>query len=188
VAIESYPQEDVPAALLAQTMALRDQAWPGEPGEPGERRELHDPALSPVLVVLVEENVLLASLAILSKTIEHGGESFRASGLSAVVTGQRQHGYGHRLVTAAKDMLAADGTDVGIFTCDRPLARFYERAGWKVLPGTALVGGTPADPLCSDDFDKVTLAAFFTAHARRHAQAFEQARIHLYPGNRDRLW
>lgn len=85
-------------------------------------------------------------------------------------------------------MIAASGADLGIFTCDRPLRGFYEGAGWQVLPGSVLIGGTPEAPLPSDLFDKVTLAAFFTDHPRRHAKDFDCSRIELYPGDIDRLW
>jgi hypothetical protein len=84
--------------------------------------------------------------------------------------------------------IEASGADLGIFTCDRPLAGFYERGGWHVLPGAVLIGGTLNAPFPSDQFDKVTLAAFFTEHARRHATTFDHARIELYPGNIDKLW
>ena len=65
---------------------------------------------------------------------------------------------------------------------------FYERAGWSVLPGTVLIGGTPEEPFPSDQFDKVTLAASFTAHARRNAGRLAGARIALYSGKIDKLW
>jgi GNAT superfamily N-acetyltransferase len=100
----------------------------------------------------------------------------------------RGRGHGRRLVTAARDLIAGRGTDLGIFTCDRPLAGFYESAGWQVLPETVLIGGTPDRPFPSDQFDKVTLAAFFTDHARRYAKTFDHARIALYPGDIDKLW
>lgn len=186
--IESFPFDRVPAALRAQSLALQEQAWPAE--ALGAETPGHDPSSSPVSVLLLEDGRVLASLDILSKQIDHAGERYRVSGLSAVVTdsARRGKGYGHRLVTEARAMIARGGADLGLFTCDRPLAGFYERAGWTVLPGTALIGGTREEPFPSDRFDKVTLAAFFTAHARRHAERFENARIALYPGNIDRLW
>ena len=51
-----------------------------------------------------------------------------------------------------------------------------------------LVGGTVADPLRSDAFDKVTLTCLFSDRAREHAAAFEHADLPLYPGPVDRLW
>ena len=191
VRIVSFPQEAMPAALRAQSLALQDQAWPRDhDGAPSE----HDPALHPISVLLLDDahddEIVLASLDILSKQLTHHGQRYAASGLSAVVTDrtQRGRGYGHRLVTAARELIKASGADLGIFTCDRPLAGFYERAGWRVLPGAVLIGGTPDAPFPSDQFDKVTLAAFFTERARRHAMTFDHARIGLYPGNIDKLW
>ena len=82
------------------------------------------------------------------------------------------------------------GIDLGLFTCDRELAGFYERCGWDVLAGTVLVGGTPDEPFPSDrpGFDKVTLAAFFSPAAQASRAAFEHARVELYPGEIDQLW
>ena len=141
-------------------------------------------------MLLVEGDRVVAALDVLAKRIEHDGASFAAAGLSTVVTdtARRGEGHGRRLVEAARTAIAEGGADLGIFTCDTPLGPFYERAGWTVLPGTVLVGGTPDDPFPSDRFDKVTLASFFTEHARAHAAAFAGARIALYPGAIDRLW
>ena len=57
-----------------------------------------------------------------------------------------------------------------------------------VLPGTVLVGGTPEAPFPSDQFDKVTMARFFSPHARTLADTFVGCRIELYPGEIDKLW
>jgi aminoglycoside 2'-N-acetyltransferase I len=167
--------------------ALEAQAWPPNPAIAPRG---HDPLLDPRTMVLVLDNRVISSLVILSKAIVHAGERFRASGLSAVVTDKaaRGHGHGLRLVRSAHELIAASGADLAIFTCDRPLLPFYEKAGWQHLAGTVLVGGTAAAPLASDLFDKVALGAFFTEHGRRHAPAFEHARVELYPGEIDRLW
>ncbi|CAM5444589.1 GNAT family N-acetyltransferase [Streptomyces abikoensis] len=183
--IVTMPEPETPPGLRAQVQALHEQAWPG--GGP------HDPALRPVAMLLVApDGGVRAALDILSKEIIHGGRAYRASGLSAVVTdtAHRGKGYGRQLVAAAREAIAASGADVGLFTCDRPLRGFYESAGWQVLPGTVLIGGTPRDPFPSDQpgFDKVTMGAFFTARGRGGAGAFERSRVGLYPGEVDRLW
>jgi aminoglycoside 2'-N-acetyltransferase I len=186
--ILTYAQDELPAVLRDQVLALHQQAWPSfGDREPGP---LHDPLLDPVAMLLVADGRVLAALHILSKRIEHAGSTYAASGLSTVVTdeAERGRGYGRRLVVAARDAIAASGADLGIFTCDRPLGPFYESAGWTILPGTVLVGGTPAAPFPSDQWDKVTLAAFFSERARRAAGRFAGVRIALYPGAFDKLW
>ncbi len=85
-------------------------------------------------------------------------------------------------------MIEAGGADLGIFTCDLDLRAFYERAGWRCLPGTVLVGGAPEAPFPSDQFDKVTMAAFFSRRAHDAADGFIGARVELYPGEIDKLW
>ncbi|MBB5117973.1 acetyltransferase [Streptomyces eurocidicus] len=183
--IMTFAEEDVPAELRARADALREQAWPG--GGP------HDPALRPVTMLLVSpDGEVPAALDILTKEIVHGGRPYRAAGLSAVVTdaARQGRGYGRRLVAAARETIRESGADLGLFTCDRPLRGFYESAGWDELEGAVLIGGTPREPFPSDGpgFDKVTMAGFFTARAKRDAGAFRGSRVELYPGEIDRLW
>jgi aminoglycoside 2'-N-acetyltransferase I len=186
--IVSYPEAKVPFALRVQVVALQDQAWPShEPTEPGPR---HDPALQPQSMLLVHGGRVLAALDILSKDISHQGRRYSASGLSTVVTDRvhRAKGYGHQIVEAARRLIADSDADLGIFTCDRHLQTFYERAGWQCLPGTVLIGGTREAPFPSDRFDKVTMACFFSPIAREAAEAFTGSRIELYTGEIDKLW
>jgi aminoglycoside 2'-N-acetyltransferase I len=190
--IMSFPIAEVPPDLRLQVLALHAQAWPeDEAGEaPHEDGLWHDPALRPVSMLLVDDGRVLAALDILSKEITHRGRSYAASGLSTVVTdeAERHKGYGCRLIIAGLQAIRDSGADLGIFTCDRPLRGFYECAGWQVLPGAVLVGGTPEAPFPSDRFDKVVLAAFFSPKARQHAETFNHTRIELYAGDRDKLW
>ncbi|SEL04558.1 GNAT family N-acetyltransferase [Streptacidiphilus jiangxiensis] len=190
--IVRFAEADVPSALRAQALALQEQAWPGEPGEADD--SAHDPALRPRCLLLVDgdgaDATVLASLDVLTKEIEHAGERWTASGLSRVVTdrARQRAGHGRALVSAALADLRADGVDLGLFTCDRPLRAFYASAGWQELPGTVLVGGTPEAPFPSDQWDKVTMGAFLTPRARAASAHFEHARIGLYPGPVDKLW
>ncbi|HEU5269126.1 MAG TPA: GNAT family N-acetyltransferase [Jatrophihabitans sp.] len=182
--ISRFRQAELPDGLRAGQLRLHRQAWP-ETEDTG-----HDPALDPVTMLLLDDGDVLAALDILSKQISHRGRTYAASGLSAVVTDEavRGRGYGLELVRAARRTIAELGRDLGIFTCDAELAGFYVQAGWQLLPGTVLIGGTPEHPFPSDQFDKVTLGAFFTPHARSHATEFEHARVELFPGSIDRLW
>ncbi len=136
--------------------------------------------------------MVLAALDILSKEIVHAGRRFAAGGLSTVVTRQeaRGHGHGRRLVMAAREMMIARKLDLGLFTCDSSLQAFYECAGWRVLPGAVLIGGTPQDPFPSDQpgFDKITMADFFSPKGRQAETAFRDSRIGLYSGQIDKLW
>ncbi|MEU8828177.1 GNAT family N-acetyltransferase [Streptomyces sp. NPDC048636] len=198
--ILSFPEAGTPAPLRAQVWELQQEAWPpADPGAEGGPRATHDPALRPTSMLLVDDGAadptdgtVLAALDILTKTLTHAGRSYRAGGLSTVVTRRAVRGLGHgaRLVAAARRAMAGSGLDLGVFTCDRHLRDFYTGAGWQPLPGTVLVGGTPEAPFPSDrpPFDKVTMADFFSAAARRHRADFRSARIELYPGEIDRLW
>ena len=184
VVVESYLQGDVPEAVRGEVARLDRLAWPSSMGPD------HDPVLDPVRLVLRVDGAAVATLAILSKSIDHAGRAWAASGVSAVVTDpvHRGEGHGRALLVAARELMPARGADLGIFTCDADLVKLYESAGWSALPGTVLVGGTPEEPFPSDQFDKVTVASFFTPEAQKHAGDFMGARIGLYPGLRDKLW
>ncbi|MFE2307236.1 GNAT family N-acetyltransferase, partial [Streptomyces sp. NPDC059411] len=159
--IAVHEARTLPAGLAAQVAALEAQAWPGASAG-------HDPALHPKAVLLLDEaGTVVASLALLHKPVRlAGGRTYRAAGLSGVVTRAdvRGRGHGARLVAAARAELAADpAVDLALFSCDRDLVPFYRAAGFEALPGTVLVGGTPGDPLATDapGFDKTVMAAFF---------------------------
>jgi GNAT superfamily N-acetyltransferase len=189
----SFPEAATPPELRAQVLALQHQAWPSADAAAESSGTLtHDPALHPVSMLLVEDGRVLAALDVLSKQIVHAGRRYRAGGLSTVVTHREARGRGHgrRLVAAARQAMAAGDLDLGLFTCDRHLQGFYERAGWELLPGAVLIGGTRACPFPSDQpgMDKVTMAAFFSAQAQRHRSSFQHSRIELYPGEIDKLW
>ena len=129
-------------------------------------------------------------LDVLWKNVQHQGGVYLAGGLSAVVTDatQRGRGFGRQIVRAAREEIGTRGADLGLFTCDPPLQRFYELAGWRTLIGTVLVGGTPDRPLPSDREGKITMGYFYSTSARERADAFIGARIALYPGEIDKLW
>ncbi|MDT0377656.1 GNAT family N-acetyltransferase [Streptomyces sp. DSM 42041] len=191
--ILTFPEASTPPGLRAQVRALQDTAWPSSDGRPTPRdATVHDPALHPLSMLLVEDGRVLAALDVLTKELRHAGRTYRAAGLSTVVTRQdvRGRGHGRRLAAAGRAHMAEQALDVGLFTCDPGLRPFYESAGWEQLPGTVLIGGTPDSPFPSDrpGFVKVTMAAFFSAEARRARSDFTGARIELYPGRIDCLW
>jgi predicted N-acetyltransferase YhbS len=187
----TFPEAATPSHLRQQVLALQDEAWPPDESQ-RESRNGHDPSLSPLSMLLVDGDTVLAALDILFKEVEHDGDVYRAAGLSTVVsrTATRGAGHGRRLVQAAHDAMTSMQLDVGLFTCDRPLKGFYERSGWQELDGTVLIGGTPDDPFPSDrpGFDKVTMGDFFSPRARSKAPLFHGSRIALYPGPIDKLW
>ncbi|MCK7626048.1 GNAT family N-acetyltransferase [Streptomyces sp. RS10V-4] len=192
--IVTCPEAATPPDLRTQVRELQDQAWPPGPAgsPPAPPGPVHDPALQPLSLLLVDDGRVLAALDILTKDIEHAGRRYAAGGLSTVVTRQdvRGRGHGRRLVGQARATMAARGLDLGLFTCDRPLRSFYESAGWQHLPGAVLVGGTAQAPFPSDrpGFDKVTMAGFFSPRALRDRAAFPGSRIAVHPGDIDALW
>jgi aminoglycoside 2'-N-acetyltransferase I len=186
--IVSFPEADVPADFAAQVAALQAVAFGSPAADPPG--PVHDPALFPVSMLLVQGDVVVAALDVLSKLLNHAGEAYLVTGLSTVVTdpARRRHGHGRTLVNAAREAMKLGGADLGVFTCDAELVPFYASSGWDVLPGAVLVGGTPEKPLRSDSLGKATMACFFSDRAAERRADFEHADLDLYPGSIDRLW
>ena len=188
----SYRESRVPADLREQVRRMQNQAWPPDESATDGGDDGHDSALRPLSMLLVDDGAVLASLDILFKEIVHAGRRWNACGLSTVVTRQdvRGRGYGRRLVVTAREALPSLAVDLALFTCDRNLQGFYEGAGFHILPGTVLIGGTPEQPFPSDQpgFDKIALAALVSPAARAGRALFEHAHIELYPGEIDKLW
>lgn len=183
----TYPDEQMPPALKRKVLSVLRADWPTSAMD--EDGLIHDPATHPTSLVLVEGEAVLSYLAIPSKVIEHAGDTYKAYGLSSVITNaaHRHQGYGSRIVTAAREFIAAGDADIGVFTCDPPLANFYARCGWTVMEGTTVVGGTRARPFPSDSLDKCTLMDFFSAKAQRRRADFEGVPIYLEL-REDDLW
>lgn len=91
-------------------------------------------------------------------------------------------------MVSAREYTAAGGVVLGLFMCDPPLGRFYERAGLTVFSHTVIVGGTPTSPFPSDALGKVTVGSLFTMKASANAADFLGSRIELFPGEIDCLW
>ena len=183
-------EEDLSDDLKGQTLEAQRAEWPAAfTGAKAERTQLNDPALHAMIFSLLVDGQLASHLSVPRKTIAHRGESYKAYGLSAVLTVPAFHrkGYGERTVRAATAFMEEDGADVGLFTCDPPLRAFYERCGWTVLEGASLVGGTRAKPFPSDTLGKITFGRFFSARAQVHEQDFVGAAIWLELGEGD-LW
>jgi aminoglycoside 2'-N-acetyltransferase I len=191
--VAMFREGATPDALRRQVRAMQEEAWPSsDPRDAAALGPWHDPELRPTSVLLVDGDVVLSALDLLFAHIEHSGRSWAAVGLSAVVTARALQGNGHArvLVTWVRNSLPDLQVDLGLFTCDRTLARFYSGCGWEPLPGTVLVGGTPDQPFASDrpEFDKVAFGAFATTEAIRARDAFTNTRILLHCGTVDSLW
>jgi aminoglycoside 2'-N-acetyltransferase I len=177
----AYPQEDLPHHLKAQIIAHFDSEWPSALSA-AERLQhpLHDPNCHPVTLLIVEDGVV-SYLAIPSTVIHHAGHTYKASGLSGVITHPvyRRHGYGRQLVTAARDLIAAGDADIGVFTCDPPLVAIYTRCGCRAMEHAAIIGGTREKPFPADALGKRTRMGVFSERAKQHHPDFAGASLYV---------
>lgn len=179
-------EADFPLFLKRQVLALSYLEWPQAfSAPPGDEEPLNYPDLDPFCIALLEDELLLSYTGVQSIKL---GEC-RVSGISGMLThpDHRGQGAGRRVLAAATRLMVDTGSDIGLFTCDPPLAPFYAAAGWEIRDDTPLVGGTREKPFSSAQFDKVTLVQAFTERGREELARRLAAPIELALGE-GRLW
>jgi predicted N-acetyltransferase YhbS len=164
-------------ALLQHRVASTAEPPPVDPIPPE-----HDPLLDALSFYLIADSRVVSYAAVVYKPITHGDETFWIAGLSCVATDPEYQGrgLGSRTVGAATRSIAQSTTDIGIFTCDPPLARFYTRAGaWPVVPDVILMGSRHDSALSSVSLQKVVLMRLFSEKAQAAAAQLRQTTINL---------
>jgi GNAT superfamily N-acetyltransferase len=142
----------------------------------------HDPQLDALSFYLVVDGRVVSYAAVVHKQIAHGGETFEIAGLSCVATDPdyQGRGFGSRAVGAATRSIEQSTVDIGLFTCDPPLAGFYARAGaWPVVPNVVLIGSHHDGALDSVSLQKVVLMRLFSPKAQAAAAQLRQTTINL---------
>lgn len=164
-------------ALLQHRVAPIAGPPPADPIPPE-----HDPMLDALSFYLMADGRVVSYAAVVHKQIEHEDETFWIAGLSCVATDPdyQGRGLGSRAVGAATRYIEHSTIDIGIFTCDPPLAGFYARAGaWPVAPGVILIGSYHEGALSSISLRKVVLMRLFSAKAQGAAARLRQTTINL---------
>lgn len=174
-----YAQSDLPVEYACQVLSFLRVHWPG--GFTGENRlrswitraEDH-----PVSYLLVEAGLVISHAQVVWKSLDHAGETYKAYGITGVLTfpSFRDQGYGLRVVQAATDAIARSDADVGMFFCDPGLADFYARCGWLPMPDTITWLG-PRDGLVASD--ELLMMQFFSEKGRRGRAAFERGPVYF---------
>lgn len=189
VKLLQYQQEECPSELKEQILDLMKCEWP-QAFEGKEKIHWPDnPETHPVSLIFVDNDIVISHVAVPCKRIRHKGQTYKASGLSEVVTDPyyRGQGFGLKLVKEATAFMEKGNSDIGLFTCEPSLVRFYRQGGWKYEKGTNLIGGTLAKPFRSDDLELSAMTRFFSDKAQKNRSAFEKADVYLELGEK-MLW
>jgi aminoglycoside 2'-N-acetyltransferase I len=189
ITVEWYAQAECPSSIRNQIIRILKDEWPhtfieNKPEWPTESEELH-----PVSFVLVFHGFVISHGIVLRKIINHCGSNYRAFGLSSVVTAPqfRLRGFGRRIFWYATRYMKGQKADIGIFTCDPHLEKFYNTFGWEIAERTPLVGGTPTKPYPSDALGKTTFIHLFSDKAKKNRERIGSAPIILDLGE-NKLW
>ena len=187
--LRRYAQADCPEAIRAQIIQLMRLEWPASfrPGVPEWPTEAAE--LNPVSFVLSISDLVVCHAAVVSKSIAHVGSQYLAFGICAMVTAPkfRRRGFGRLVFEDATKYMEQERADIGVFTCDEALQRFYECSGWSVSTRAPLIGGTRKKPFRSDELGKVTLLNLFSDRARAARKAIVSAPIQIELGE-GKLW
>jgi GNAT superfamily N-acetyltransferase len=134
----------------------------------------------PYFCILAEGAALISSATVVWKMLDHAGQTYKAYGLSGVMTypAHRKMGYGHRIVQEATDTIhASSDADLAMLWTGPRLNDFYARNGWKHPEGITITVGDPADPKPDNGY---LMMIVLSDHARAHRPDF--AAVPLYFG------
>lgn len=136
----TYPQDQLPARLKCQILAFLRINYPeGFTGVNRLRDWISSPDTHPVSIMLVEAGILISHTEVLWKELEHGGQRYKAYGLSGVFTypAFRGQGYGQQIVELGTAYIdASDGDQIDI--CHHTLAQGDKKKHDATFP----------DPIC----------------------------------------
>ncbi|KEK24484.1 GNAT family N-acetyltransferase [Bacillus gaemokensis] len=184
-----FPQEDCPLYLKEQIISLMQQEWPEVFVSEKDVHWPDSPETYPISLVLVENHIVISHVSIPHTYIKHRDQTYKAYGLSEVMTNPtyRHQGYGLKLIKEAALFIEKQKPDISIFTCKPNLVSFYRQGGWIEQPYTYLVGGTRLKPFRSDALGLSTMMRLFSDKALKHQHTFEETDIHLELGE-NKLW
>jgi GNAT superfamily N-acetyltransferase len=180
--VDAIPYERTGKLLLREFALLQHRVYstPKRVDAGQKAPQLHDPSFDVLSFFVGEGDRVIAYAGVAMKRIKHAGEPLDIGGLSCVMIdpGYQRQGIGSKVVAAATRCIERSSLDVGVFTCDPPLARFYQRAGaWPVAPDVVLAGSHDEAALRSDRLNKVVLLRLLSERAM--ALAFAHSTIDL---------
>lgn len=177
IKLVQYPQTDSSENLKQQIIALQETAWPSEEAKPWPSK----PDIHITSFVLLDDDIAISHVAVVGKTINHKGNTYKTFGLSEVVThpDYQKSGYGLQVIKEAAKYIGNNNPDISIFTCDPTVIPFYLLGGWSHLKGACLVGGTLEKPFRSDGLGLAVMIRFHSDKAKEHQEEFEKSDIYL---------
>ncbi len=103
-----YPAEELPPHLKCQVLSFIRMVWPdGFVGPNRLRSWITGTDQHPVHIMLVEKGLLISQVEVVWKYLEHCGETYKAYGLTGVLTypSFRGQGHGRAVVDAGTEYL-----------------------------------------------------------------------------------
>jgi len=170
---------DLPDDIRLQVLSFLRIEWPGGFSGPNQYRDwISKPDEHPVHFVVVESGLLISHAEVLWKHLDHGGESFKTSGLSGVLTypGFRRQGFGHQVVEAGSKWILQSDADIAMLWCNPALENFYGAFGWIGLRKAITLMG-PKDDLRENE--ELLMMLFLSARGKAKQASFEAMPIYF---------
>jgi hypothetical protein len=178
--IKIYPGSDLPPHLKCQIVSYVRIQWPfAFEADPfadwhAARRDTH-----PVALTLAKRGVLISHADVNWRFLDHGGETFKVYGLSAVFTYPvfREQGCGHQIVDAASAYIDESDADVAMLFCLPELTAFYAASGWVLMDRATILYGERGNPE-TDTIGRMMMR-FVSEKGRRAKAGFEHHPVYV---------
>ena len=168
-----YPDNEIPPQWKCQILCFLRMMWPkGFMGENRLRDWISTEDNHSISIMLVEQNILISHTEVVWKYLDHAGETYKAYGLSGVLTypAFRGQGYGKRIVERGTAYIDASDADIAMFHCDKSLKEFYMRCGWIPMETAVTYVGPKTNPYVSNE---LLMMRFYSEHGKKSRPAFE---------------
>lgn len=181
--VQTLLYDDASAPLRRAITSLVDAAYGSTDSTSDDAaRPLHAPGLHARSFFICIDGRVVSYAGVISKTIQHGGQSFTIAGLSSVATdpAHQRQGLATRVIATATRHIEQSGVDIGVFTCAPALAPLYAAAGsWPIAPDVVLIGSRAPGALSSAALDVVVLMRLLSDTARGAADNLLHGTIDL---------
>ncbi len=168
-----YPDEQLPPHLKCQILSFLRMMWPqGFMGENRLRDWISPAEDHSISMMFVEEDILISHTQVVWKFLNLAGETYKAYGLSGVLTypAFRGQGFGRRIVEKGTAYIDTTDADIAMFHCDKSLKKFYSACGWIPMETAVTYIGPKDHQVISSE---LLMMRFYSEGGKKSRTAFE---------------
>lgn len=160
-----FTNKTLPTAIREQIVDLYSASFPGQPN-----RLL----ANSIRLVLLDDSKVISHAAVIRKTIQHQGQSYKLIGLGGVLThtDHQKRGFGTQIVRNATEYIRSQKADMAVLFCDEKNMILYRRSGWEVFLNPRITIGK--DVSHSRPQNEMTMILYLSSKAKANKEILKE--------------